>query len=55
MITNGVDVFIEDEMGQFIDLGRGGQMVFCFMIELAKVRDDAMRQVDQMEASRNAS
>ena len=55
MITNGEDVFIEDEMGQFIDLGRGGQMVFCFMIELAKVRDDAMRQVDQMETSRNAS
>lgn len=42
LITNGHDVFFENEPGRFVELTKDGQMAFAFIVDIERARSDVI-------------
>ena len=43
LITDGRDVFLEEEPGALVNLNREGQMAFAFIVDVGHARDDVVK------------
>jgi hypothetical protein len=46
LITDGCDVFLEDEPGRLVNLNKDGQMAFAFVVDVEHARRDVIRMAE---------
>lgn len=45
LITDGQNVYLEDDPGVLVNLNRDGQLAFAFIIDLGHAKDDVLKRI----------
>lgn len=52
LITDGRDIFLEEEPGRLVNLNAEGQMTFAFIIDIRKAQSDVTKRVEELGLSK---